>query len=182
MTARTGNWMMTATGRAFYPYDMRVEDFCIEDIAHALSLLCRYGGHCKKFYSVAEHSVLVSRMVPKEHAFAGLMHDATEAYLVDMPRPIKIGFPQYKEMEAKIWELICRKFDIDPVLPHEVEVADGEVLWHEMAALLHPVPPGHEWGMGRDRPSVVRPDLIKAWSPQDAKRFFMNRFNELKGG
>lgn len=179
MTQRSGNWMMTYTGRAFYPYDMRVEDFCIEDIAHALSLLCRYGGHCKKFYSVAEHSVLISRMVPKEHAFAGLMHDATEAYLVDMPRPIKVGFPQYKEMEAKIWTMISQRFGLPAELPLEVHQADGEALWHEMAALLHPVPRGREWGMGRPEPTVIRPELIRGWNWQDSERFFLNRYKEL---
>lgn len=178
---RKGSWMMTYTGRAFYPYDLRVEDFCIEDIAHALALLCRYGGHCKRFYSVAEHSVLVSRMVPKEHAFAGLMHDATEAYLVDMPRPIKVGFPQYKEMEAKLWLAIAERFGLAPEHPAEVDRADSEALWHEMAALLEPVPLGHEWGMGRAAPDVIRADLIRCWSWQDAERLFLKRFHELAG-
>jgi hypothetical protein len=179
MTARVGNWMMTYTGRAFYPYDMRVEDFCIEDIAHALSLLCRYGGHCKQFYSVAEHSVIVSRMVPREHALAGLMHDATEAYLVDMPRPIKVGFPQYKEMEAKIWTMVAARFGLREQLPAEVHQADGHALWHEMAAIMAPVPKGHEWGMGSPAPELLRPDLIRCWTPKDAERFFLNRFKEL---
>jgi hypothetical protein len=176
---RKGNWMMTFTGGTFYPYDMRDEDFRVEDIAHALSMLCRYGGHCREFYSVAEHSVHVSRIVPPEDALAGLMHDATEAYLVDMPRPIKAGFPQYKDMEAKIWTHIARVFVIDEELPASVHVADGEMLWHEMAALLHPVPEGHEWGMGRARPAVLRPDMIRCWSPAKAKRKFTERFEEL---
>lgn len=178
---RTGNWMMTCTGRMFYPYDLRDEDFCIEDIAGALAKLCRYGGHCKKFYSVAEHSVIASRLVPKHMALVALMHDATEAYLVDMPRPIKVGFPQYKEMEAKLWSAIARKFKMPQEMPHEVEEADGHMLWHEMSVLLHPLPPGTQWGMGRPKPDVIRGDLIKCWSWQDAERFFLSRFHELAG-
>lgn len=179
VSERTGSWMQTYTGRAFYPYDMRAEDFCIEDIAHALSLLCRYGGHCRKFYSVAEHSLIVSRMVPRNMALMGLMHDATEAYLVDMPRPIKVGFPQYKDMEAKIWTLIAERFGLPLELPEEVHRADGDMLWHEMTALLHPVPAGLEWGMGRPRPDIIRADLVRCWSWQDAERFFLQRFKEL---
>src|SRR5258708_302056 len=86
---RRGNWMQTYTGRAYWPADPRAEDVCIEDIAHALSLLCRYTGHCKRFYSVAEHSILISQVVPPEYAFFGLMHDAQEAYINDLARPIK---------------------------------------------------------------------------------------------
>jgi hypothetical protein len=179
MPPRRGNWMQTFTGKAFYPYDMRAEDFCIEDIAHALSMLCRYGGHSRRFYSVAEHSWHVSRLVAPEHALAGLMHDATEAYLVDMPRPIKQGFPQYQEMEAKIWKHIAAKYALAEVHPPEVNQVDGEMLWHEMEALLHPVPPGHEWGMGRPRPDAVRPDMINCWGPEMAERRFLERFKEL---
>lgn len=177
---RRGNWMMTYTGQAFYPYDMRLADFCIEDIAHALSLLCRYGGHCRKFYSVAEHSVLISRMVAPEYAYEALMHDATEAYLVDMPRPIKMGFPQYKDMEAKIWDMIARRFGLPAELAPEVHKADGEALWHEMAALLHPVPRGHEWGMGRPEPAVLKPELVTGWTWEVAEIKFLERYEELR--
>lgn len=177
--ARKGSFMLTYTGRAFFPYDLREEDFCIEDIAHALAMLCRYGGHCRKFYSIAEHSVLISRMVSKEHALCGLMHDATEAYLVDMPRPIKVGFPQYKEMEAKLWAVISRRFGLPLELPQEVHDVDHQALFHEHAALMPPVPEGLEWGMGLTKPDLLRADLIKGWCWQDAERFFLNRYKEL---
>jgi hypothetical protein len=176
---RVGNWMMTYTGKAFYPYDMREEDIDIVDIAHALSMLCRYGGHCSDFYSVAEHSCHVSFMVPPEHALAGLLHDATEAYLVDMPSPIKAGFPQYMEMEAKTWGFIARKFSLPAELPREVHVADGHILWHEMERLMAPVPAGHEWGMGSPPPDVLRPEMIRCWSPAVAEQAFLERFKEL---
>jgi hypothetical protein len=86
---RRGDWMQTFTGRAFYPLDPRPEDIDPVDIAHALSLICRYGGHSSRFYSVAEHCVLMSHAVAPEHALWALLHDATEAYLGDMIRPLK---------------------------------------------------------------------------------------------
>jgi hypothetical protein len=86
---RLGNWMQTQFGNQFWPLDPRPEDFDIKEIASALGKACRYAGHCFGFYSVAEHSVLVSQIVPPEFALTALMHDATEAYLVDIPRPLK---------------------------------------------------------------------------------------------
>ena len=68
VSARKGDWMQTYTGRQFWPIDPRANEVHIEDIAHALSMMCRYNGHCRTFYSVAEHSVLVSQHVPPEHA------------------------------------------------------------------------------------------------------------------
>jgi hypothetical protein len=77
--SRRGDWMQTFTGRRFWPLDPRGEDVLIEDIAHALSLLTRYGGHCTRFYSVAEHSVLLARAATPENALWLLLHDASEA-------------------------------------------------------------------------------------------------------
>lgn len=85
---RRGDWMMTYSGRAFWPLDPRADEIDPLDIAHALSMLCRYGGHVRRFYSVAEHCVLMSHAVAPEHALWALLHDATEAYMVDLPRPI----------------------------------------------------------------------------------------------
>lgn len=181
METRKGNWMQTYSGKAFYPFDLRDEDFCIEDIAHALAMLCRYGGHCKRFYSVAEHCVLLSHEVPLRDALAGLMHDATEAYLVDMPRPIKVGFPQYKEMEAKLWVGIARKFGLAEELPATVKQADNDMLWHECAAIMGPIPDGHSWGMGTARPAVIKPWIIECLPWHIAKQKFLDRFHELEG-
>ena len=83
--ARRGGWIQTYTGRQFWPLDPRIEDIDIHDIAHALSHQCRYSGHCLRFYSVAEHSVLLSHHVAGEHMLWALLHDAWEAYLAAIP-------------------------------------------------------------------------------------------------
>src|SRR4051812_6540197 len=84
-----GDWMQTISGKAFFPLDPRPADVDIQDIAHALAFQCRFGGHVKEFYSVAEHSVRVSLICAHEDAKWGLLHDATEAYLSDIVRPVK---------------------------------------------------------------------------------------------
>src|SRR5262245_27549306 len=103
MSQRIGDWMQTISGRKFWPLDPRPEEVCIEDIGHALSLVCRFGGHCHTFYSVAEHSVRVSLLAEdmakssahwtdeniRMIALSGLLHDAAEAYIGDMVRPLK---------------------------------------------------------------------------------------------
>ena len=87
-----GDWLQTFTGRQFWPLGPEPTDIVIEDIGHALGSLCRFNGHCKAFYSVAQHSILVSRACEKHGlvaAFRGLMHDASETYLLDVPKPLK---------------------------------------------------------------------------------------------
>ena len=81
--------MVTYTGKEFYPLDPNPADIDIKDIAHALSNCCRFAGHIKSFYSVAQHSVIVSELCEPENALAGLLHDASEAYLSDIARPVK---------------------------------------------------------------------------------------------
>ena len=111
MSDRIGDWMCTASGVTFYPLDPRPEEIRIEDIAHSLALQCRFAGHCREFYSVAEHSVRgaqalrsIGATVAMQAAF--LLHDASEAYAVDLPRPIKRMMPNYKAME-KALERVC---------------------------------------------------------------------------
>lgn len=86
---RKGDWMQTYTGRKFWPLNPRAEEVYIEDIAHSLALSCRFNGHCKVFYSIAQHSVLVSQIVKPTQQLIALLHDSAEAYLGDIIRPIK---------------------------------------------------------------------------------------------
>jgi len=95
-------WFLTASGKRFWPLDPRPEDICIEDIAHALSHICRFGGHVREPYSVAQHSVIVSMIVKPENALYGLLHDAAEAYAGDMVRPLKRGMPAYRSIESAV--------------------------------------------------------------------------------
>jgi len=116
--ARIGDWMQTFLRERFYPLDPRVEDIYIEDIAHSLSNICRFGGHTREFLSVAQHCVMVSEVVrdlggSTEAQLWGLLHDASEAYLGDMVRPLKRGMPEYKAAEMRLQEIIQKAFDID---------------------------------------------------------------------
>jgi 5'-deoxynucleotidase YfbR-like HD superfamily hydrolase len=133
---RYGDWFQTYTGIQFWPLDPRPEECLIEDIAHALALQCRFNGHCKYFYSIAQHSVLVSKIVKPENALWGLMHDAAEAYVGDMVRPLKSSQPFFREVEAKVMAAICDKFGLPRQEPSEVKKADDIVLMTEKRDLL----------------------------------------------
>ena len=110
---RVGDWIQTYTGKQFWPIDPRACEITIEDIAHALSLQCRFSGHCREFYSVAQHSCLVSSYCIDEDAGWGLLHDAAEAYLVDLPRPIKrfssLGV-EYRKAEERVMAAVNEAF------------------------------------------------------------------------
>jgi len=119
------DYIRTFTGTDFTVFDPKLEQIFIEDIAHALSHLCRYGGHCDPFYSVAQHSLAVSYLVEPQNALCGLLHDATEAYLVDLPRPIKYQIEQYRNMEDKLYSVIAEKFKLPQIIPDDVHMIDS---------------------------------------------------------
>jgi hypothetical protein len=175
-----GDWMQTYTGRKFYPLAPRPEDIHPRDIAHALSLLCRYNGHVDRFYSVAEHCVLMSRAVAPEHALAALLHDATEAYVGDMIRPLKQSMPDYVRAEDLVMVQIARRFAL-PLhtlgysMPTEVKDADNRILLTERAALMSAVAPGR-WGVDGLEPLDV---TIHGWEPIDAECQYLARLSEL---
>ncbi len=106
MEKRKGDWMQTCSGLKIWPMDPRPEEICLNDIAHALSMICRFSGHTKKFYSVAEHSVFVSHHVKSENAIYGLLHDSSEAYISDIIRPVKVFVPEYKKIENRATYLL----------------------------------------------------------------------------
>ena len=178
MTERKGSWMQTASGRAYWPIDPRPEDVFIEDIAHALGHICRYAGHCSTFYSVAEHSVLVSLLVPPEHALAGLLHDATEAYCVDVPRPLKRHLPDYQEIEERNWRVIATRFGLPAELPQCVHDADIAICLAEKEALMLPSP-RDDWAQGATSPLTAEPEMIFGYMPGRATQKFLARFHEL---
>lgn len=169
------DWIQTFTGKQFWPTEPRAQDVDIIDIAHALSMKCRYNGHCQRFYSVAEHSVIVSHFVPQGLALWGLLHDAAEAYLVDVPRPIKPFLTNFKELEARVMVAICEHFDLPLAEPPEVKRIDTAVLADEMAQLMGKPPA--DWLLPEPALGVT----IHAFNPEAAKMLFLERFYFLTG-
>ena len=171
---RKGDWMQTRSGRAFYPLDPRIEDIDILDIAWALSMQCRYAGHTRIFYSVAEHCIHVSKAVPEKDALWGLLHDASEAYLVDLPRPIKRMMPDYQAAEDFLQGVIAARFYLPWPMPSAVKDVDHRILLNEQESLM--VLPPMSWNInGVPVPGVA----IRGWDPLTAYYEFMQRFNEL---
>jgi hypothetical protein len=170
-----GNWMQTYSGGRFYPADPRAEDINPLDIAHALSMLCRYGGHISRFMSVAEHCVLMSEAVAPENALAALLHDAAEAYLVDVPRPLKNILPEYRAIEAKVEGVIAERFGLTLPFSPEVKEADNRILLTERDALM-PRTTRPWFQDGRFSPLPVQ---IEGWSPDVAEARYIMRLDEL---
>lgn len=175
MTKETA-WLPLASGGRFYPLAPRIEDIHIQDIAHALSQVNRYVGQTTFPYSVAQHSVYVSRMVPAHLALVGLLHDASEAYLSDISRDVKMLMPEYKEWEANLERMIAQRFDLPYPWPAEVKEADTEILRREGAWLF----PEHSamwpaWGITNRQDYLPISQLTSA----QAKLLFLHRFEDL---
>lgn len=126
----------TFSGMWIEVFDPKPEHILIEDIAHALSNQCRFGGHLPKFYSVAMHSILCAELVPREHKLGALLHDASEAYLLDVPKPIKNRLTNYVEIEDRLMQVIADKFGFEWPLAPEIKKADTEMLSMEWNGLV----------------------------------------------
>ncbi len=172
---RRGEWLQTFTGRCFWPLDPRPSEVCIEDIAHSLSMRCRYGGHSLKFYSVAEHSVLVSRFVPAADALWALLHDAAEAYSADVPRPLKRWMPDFQVMEKRIMLAVSARFGLPMDEPAAVKRVDLAITTDERAAFMARC--GRDWG---DLPAPIGA-IIRCLPPAEAEREFLARFHDILG-
>jgi len=168
-----GDWIQTAAGRQFWPMDPRPNEVFIDDIAHALSMLCRFGGHCLRFYSVAEHCVHLARAATPANRLWALLHDASEAYLVDVPRPIKPFLVGYEAAEAKIMRAVCVRFSLYLDLPDEVKRLDRAILSDERAQNMAPAPVA--WSTGTDPIGVT----LHFWSPERARAEFLDEFVRL---
>ena len=177
-------WMQTVSGVVFEPLRPELSKIHIEDIAHALGMICRFGGMSKEFYSVAEHSVYVSLACDPKDAMAGLLHDAAEAYVGDLIRPIKhqpeMAF--YRDIEDWLLDTIFEKAGLpsgvgEQLLPASVKHADNSVLAAERD---HPRIVGGAtapWAP-LPMPAAVR---FGMWSPAEAKQVFLDRFDALGG-
>jgi len=177
-----GDWIQTYTGRAFWPLAPRAEDIVIEDIAHALSCICRFNGHTTSFYSAAQHSILVSRACDRHGPLAalrGLLHDGSEAYLLDVPKPLKRSslFKPYLRYEKRLQAMIYDVFGLDKDDPPYIKEADLAVLATEKRDLMVPMLGQHEW---EKMPEPFDEKILPANSAW-AERVFMVRFDHLMG-
>jgi hypothetical protein len=169
------NTIQTYGGTYFDLTEPGRSEIDIQDIAVALSNTCRYGGHTVDFYSVAQHSVLASRLVPHEDALAALMHDAAEAYTGDVVKPLKRLLPEFAAIETRIEAAIARKFGLAYPWPESVKRADLMLLKRERIDLM-PLDGGLWPGMEGIENLVSH---IHAWPPQRACNCFLDRFYEL---
>ena len=177
-------WIETASGQTFDFAHPNPDSICIEDIAHALAHQCRFNGHCREFYSVAQHSVHVSEIVEEQDCgpraqLAALLHDAAETYIGDMVAPLKHLLPDFKQMEKEINVLIYKVF-LDGVTPFQMGVndviqhADIVMLVTEARDLLPSR--GCSWGLY----TPPREEPIRCMFIEEAKYTFLERFRTLQ--
>ena len=171
-------WIQTFSGVAFDLLDPKPEQVRIEDIAHALARLCRYTGHCERYYSVAEHSILVASILPPHLMFEGLMHDAIESYIGDLSSPLKVAMPEYRRIEAPIRRAVAERFGLEPDVPPLVKKSDMYMLEFERRRLLSKPP--RDWNLPANdfEPQGIDVTLM-CWKPRDAEREFLHHFEVL---
>lgn len=156
------NTIKTFTGKSFSLLEMDPETITIEDIAHSLSMNCRWGGHTGAYYSVAEHSWRVFNLVPEEYRLDALMHDASEAYILDMPKPFKEMMPEYQAIEDRLMRVIAEKFAFTYPVPYAVKIVDKQMLEAEW-----------QWfKIGKEPPRTL--------TPEEAKRMFLDAFRACR--
>jgi hypothetical protein len=167
------DYIGTYTNKKYHFLNPSVSEVCIEDISQALSMNCRYSGHVKSFYSVAEHSCIIFDLALKEtgdliEAYSGLMHDASEAYLTDVPRPIKPHLEGYSDIEQKAEKIIQDAFNFTP-MSNYIKYVDTHICGIEAKQLFQVTP---SWADDFDHIDIQ----VKGWMPDQAKREFMDRF------
>lgn len=168
--------MQTYTGKKFYPLDPRVEDIDFVDIAHHLSMICRFGGASMGFYSVAEHCLLLSYEASDENALWALLHDAAEAYVGDMVRPLKMSIPEYCKIEDRVLAVIAEKAGLaGTTIPQEVKNLDTNILLDEKLSVMYSS--DNPWVVDGMTPLGVD---IQMLLPIEARSAWLARLNELR--
>jgi hypothetical protein len=172
-------WILTYSGQRFDLAKPDPNQILVRDIARALAFTCRFGGHVEKFYSVAQHCVIVSKLVPAEFAFAGLLHDAAEAYVSDVVSPLKHLIPGYITYEVAVQHAIAERFGlaVEELRSPEVKHADMIALATERRDLV--APDNCVWDCVIGYQPHERE--INPLPPVSAERLFLDRFRELTG-
>lgn len=188
MTKPKGNpnrrYILTASGRKVFPLDLDPDDITIEDVTHHLSNICRFTGAPKEFYSVAQHSVHVSEVLEQAHeppdvVLWGLLHDASEAYLLDLAGPLKGAqeFAAYREVEERVMDAVAEAFGLEIPMPDVVHAADMVLLATEKRDIM---PDDEELWAGID--DILPMEFkLQCWSPPKARRMFAQRYAAVAG-
>jgi hypothetical protein len=169
----TRNCIRTFTGKLFDPFDIKPEDINLKDIAKGLSNVCRYQGQTTFHYSVAQHSVYISRALPEEYKLYGLLHDASEAYLSDIPKPLKVR-PEmafYREAEAAVQRAIYKRFGLNEVEPDILHKLDRAIWGNEIPALFR----GQRAVHGESIPDLK----VVTWRQRNAYSVFLHEYSTL---
>ena len=167
-----GTW----SGKLLHPWDAKPEEICIEDIAHALSMQCRFNGHISVFSSVAEHSVIMSNLVESGLELAALLHDAAEAYIGDMPHPLKTSghLDAFVALDESITRVICATFNVEygQTQDPELKALDRRLCATEAREFFQEIP---GWTV-KYKDTVLKPEGL---TPKAAEKQFLTRFKEL---
>ncbi len=172
------NAILLESGK-FYSYLYPEQnDWDIEDIALSLSHLCRYSGQVQKFYSIAQHCYLVSYAVDQKYALDGLLHDGVEAFMVDIPTPLKLLLPDYKVLEKKHEAEMFKRFGLEFPMNPAVHKADREMLVAEVRDMKSPHP---HWDKlaGMDVSHIAH---IDPWTSDKSRKMFLKRYYQLTKG
>ena len=172
-------WIITYSGTRFSFLESSAEQVVLEDIAHSLSMQCRYNGHCPQFYSVAEHSILVAEWVERRTAnrrlaLEALMHDASEAYLCDVPAPLKPLLANYGEIEMQVERLIARRFNLAYPWHAFAKEADKRIVVNEYQTLFEPT----HGPLDSDVEPLDECNLV-LFDPHEARNAFLETFYRL---
>ncbi len=170
------SWIETFTGQAVTPLAMTADQINIEDIAHALSNQCRFSGHVREFYSVGQHCNIIATTILRAFddptmALCGLLHDASEAYLVDIPKPLKPHLQNYMALEAQVMQAVKKKFRLPEQFPAIVHIADQVILRTEQRDLM-----SRNW---HHRKSDMFSFEIEPVAPENAEEDFLYLFDNL---
>jgi hypothetical protein len=172
-------WFLTSSGRQVFPLDLRAEDVEPDEIAHALGNLCRFGGHCREFYSVAQHSLHVAIQLPERLKLQGLLHDATEAYVGDVIRPLKRRLPEFAGIEARVWRAVAERFSLPEELDPLVKEADNRMLLTEKRDLVPP----HSWKWTEeqvaDASALPYEFQVVPWAPLTSRENFLEYYRQV---